>query len=511
MIRLFTQCPECSTVFRVSAKTLRAAQGRVRCGICSTTFSALQNLSEHPVPGAMDEPRAEDAITVEELPATESIELAGNGGSAARGEDLEVPAAPAPEPEVARAPDDHPQPDRPHEEEGLDGVPDAALEFHGSAEDLERLFVEAAGPAALVGGGQRPGPDIERAIDELAGGDFSGIEVRETELPWPGGEDWSGMVDPQKIAALLALPTPLTAGQAGASGRGGADSGTPVAETPKDDDLDRTDEYPVLVIADAPDAGEPGSLPDGMQPAVASTDGSAEAPQGETSGDEAASEGAETPVPSAGDRGEVPLLLIPEQLRRDAALGANEELAAPAEFEVPAGPRRWPTVVAALVLALALGAQTVHHWREDLARHPALGPWLLGTYAALGVDTPAPVDLAAFELRQLGAASEPSRAGRIKVRASIVNRAPFAQPYPILRLTLQDRFGSTIGARDLEPGQYLPGGAASASGLLGASQRADAEVVFVDPGRDAVGFELDVCVAGTAGLRCSADLPQVRE
>jgi hypothetical protein len=28
----------------------------------------------------------------------------------------------------------------------------------------------------------------------------------------------------------------------------------------------------------------------------------------------------------------------------------------------------------------------------------------------------------------------------------------------------------------------------------------------VDPGREAVGFELDVCAAGEAGLRCSADL-----
>jgi hypothetical protein len=206
----------------------------------------------------------------------------------------------------------------------------------------------------------------------------------------------------------------------------------------------------------------------------------------------------------------MPLLLIPEQLRRDAALSAAEELAAPADFEQPAGPRRWPLVAGIALLAIALAAQAVHYWREDLSRNPAFGPWLLRAYEALGLDAPAPVDLSAFELRQLGAASEPNQAGRIKVRASIVNRASVAQPYPVLRLSLQDRFGATIGSRELLPAQYMPGGEASASALLGPAQRADAEIVFVDPGRDAVGFELDVCVAQAAGLRCSADLPQQR-
>jgi hypothetical protein len=151
----------------------------------------------------------------------------------------------------------------------------------------------------------------------------------------------------------------------------------------------------------------------------------------------------------------------------------------------------------------------VHHWRLELARDPLAGPWILRAYQAIGVELPRPVDLGAIELRQLGAASDPGQAGRIRVRASIVNHAPFAQPYPLLRLTLQDRFGSTIGARNLRPAEYLPGAAVDASGLLGAAQRADAEVVFVDPGREAVGFELDICTEDEAGLRCSADLPRV--
>ena len=43
---MYTQCPECGTVFRVTATVLRAAQARVRCGVCDATFNALQFLTD---------------------------------------------------------------------------------------------------------------------------------------------------------------------------------------------------------------------------------------------------------------------------------------------------------------------------------------------------------------------------------------------------------------------------------------------------------------------------------
>ena len=69
----------------------------------------------------------------------------------------------------------------------------------------------------------------------------------------------------------------------------------------------------------------------------------------------------------------------------------------------------------------------------------------------------APTDLSAYELRQWGAASDPREANRLMLRASIVNRASYAQPFPLLRLALQDRFGTTVGMRDIGPADYLPG------------------------------------------------------
>lgn len=43
---MFTRCPECDTVFRVTANQLRAARGDVRCGNCAHIFNAMEYLTD---------------------------------------------------------------------------------------------------------------------------------------------------------------------------------------------------------------------------------------------------------------------------------------------------------------------------------------------------------------------------------------------------------------------------------------------------------------------------------
>lgn len=45
---MYTQCPHCATLFRVSAADLRAGQGKVRCGACNMVFNALGSLNDAP-------------------------------------------------------------------------------------------------------------------------------------------------------------------------------------------------------------------------------------------------------------------------------------------------------------------------------------------------------------------------------------------------------------------------------------------------------------------------------
>jgi predicted Zn finger-like uncharacterized protein len=65
-VDLFTRCPDCATVFRVTTRHLQASGGQVRCGRCKTIFDGFASLTAKPPgPGERDQPHAPDT----ELPA----------------------------------------------------------------------------------------------------------------------------------------------------------------------------------------------------------------------------------------------------------------------------------------------------------------------------------------------------------------------------------------------------------------------------------------------------------
>ena len=149
--------------------------------------------------------------------------------------------------------------------------------------------------------------------------------------------------------------------------------------------------------------------------------------------------------------------------------------------------------IGAGVLALLLLVQFVHYDRHELVRRPTVGPVLQKIYGRLGLQLSPNWNLKAYQVRQWGATAAPGAQGTLRVRASVVNTADHAQPLPLLRLSLADIAGARVGIRDFEPGEYLPNPPES-DRMLDAGRRIDAEVVIVDPGKDAVGFEIDVCL-----------------
>jgi predicted Zn finger-like uncharacterized protein len=177
---------------------------------------------------------------------------------------------------------------------------------------------------------------------------------------------------------------------------------------------------------------------------------------------------------------------------------ASQALESPFELE----PRRPRAALAwrlgAGALAIALGLQIANHYRDALATDPALRGPLTTVYSALGVKLAPRWDVHAYDVRQLGASVAGAAAGEIVVRASVKNSASSPQPLPLLRVTLQDRFGNRIAARDVPPRDYLPSSAAPGA-LLAAGSRVDATMVFVDPGPRAVGFEIDACLRQRGG------------
>jgi predicted Zn finger-like uncharacterized protein len=160
---------------------------------------------------------------------------------------------------------------------------------------------------------------------------------------------------------------------------------------------------------------------------------------------------------------------------------------------------------AAIVSSLLLMAQIVHQNREWFVTH-AHGPFagaVHALYGALGTPLPGPASLSAYQLRQWGVTGDPDANGKLRVRASILNAAAQLQPYPLLRVTLADRFGKGIGRRDFEPAEYL--GKPTAR-LLAPGERVDATLEIMDPGKNAEGFEIDVCLRGVdQRISCAND------
>ena len=202
-------------------------------------------------------------------------------------------------------------------------------------------------------------------------------------------------------------------------------------------------------------------------------------------------------------------LEVSEDVRREMLSGMEAPAQAPTKVRRSARPARRaspfatatrtehsfiPWLIAAIASALLLIIQVVHQNREWLAAHAALGGTLRALYSSLGAPVSPLANLSAYQLRQWGVTGDPAGDGTLRVRASIMNTAAQLEPYPLLRVTLANRFGSGIGTRDFEPSEYL--GKPTAK-LLAPGERVDATLDILDPGKSAEGFEIDVCLRGT--------------
>jgi predicted Zn finger-like uncharacterized protein len=180
-------------------------------------------------------------------------------------------------------------------------------------------------------------------------------------------------------------------------------------------------------------------------------------------------------------------ILQPKRRSRRVARRASPFDLAPPE---PSGARiKW--LCAAIAAGALLIAQMIHHNREWLSANTPLGAPLRAIYSTVGTPVTPPANLSAYQLRQWGVTGDPAGAGSLRVRASILNTAAQLEPYPLLRVTLANRFGGSIGTRDFEASEYL--GKPTAK-LLAPGERVDATLDILDPGKSAEGFEIDVCL-----------------
>jgi predicted Zn finger-like uncharacterized protein len=181
--------------------------------------------------------------------------------------------------------------------------------------------------------------------------------------------------------------------------------------------------------------------------------------------------------------------------------------AAEEEFDADAavGNRRrhhWVWWLVAILLALALAALLLHHNRQTLVAHPRFQRPVQWVYALFGVTVEPRWDIKAYDVRQFSGDVLVGADDSFTVQAAVHNNAPVAQPPPVIRVRLLDRFGNVLSTTDIPPVEYLLN---AAPARMAPDQRFDTTLRLVDPSREAAGFELDACLPAAGGeLLCNA-------
>lgn len=154
------------------------------------------------------------------------------------------------------------------------------------------------------------------------------------------------------------------------------------------------------------------------------------------------------------------------------------------------GERHWPWALACCLLLTLLLAQSAWATRDALIRNPTVGSWLRSSCAVLNCRLPLVSAPQRLRLLASNVQAHPSVPNALTISASIRNDAKFAQPYPVVTITLADAQGQRVAMRRLQPQEYLDDRAALHRGLAPGAT-AVLLLEFADPGDKAVAFEFD--------------------
>lgn len=424
---MYTQCPECRTIFEIDEDALQASLGIVHCGKCAKRFDALRSLSDS-LPADPDAPLVAGDAEPKVLTLTSAVPASERNPATRRNRRYPPPPPP----------DDEAQPPiAQHAEDARTAAPplantlDADLSASMHADLTAALIADAAGIPADAA---TPGDDwlltdteprqarfVELDIIPLTPGELSAIEAERGVPPATRGAPDSDLNAPNEsdLPASIApeQPEPATTGDADDLQAGGCDA------TPGLLDSDREEPSPTTNI-DAATASE----------AVATT----------------------------------PIYIRPRQ-RWFAHAGL------------------W-WALGCIVLALMLAAQLAWVERAALVRNPQTRPWVSQICSHLNCRLPLIQDLPDLELVSRDIRPDPGSPGALVITATVRNDAAFRQPWPVVAVALSDLDGNPVAMRRFRPIEYMPDAARRAAGI---APGATAAVAFevADPGKRAVNFQ----------------------
>ena len=142
-----------------------------------------------------------------------------------------------------------------------------------------------------------------------------------------------------------------------------------------------------------------------------------------------------------------------------------------------------------LVAAGALASQYLIYHFDELARQDAYRPWFEQLCPSIGCMLPSKVDIEQIKSSNLVVRSHPEFSGALVVDAILYNRAPFAQPFPLLEMRFADINGQLLASRRFKPSEYLAGELAGQAEMP-PQIPIHVSLDILDPGAQAVNYSL---------------------
>jgi hypothetical protein len=140
-----------------------------------------------------------------------------------------------------------------------------------------------------------------------------------------------------------------------------------------------------------------------------------------------------------------------------------------------------------LALLILLAGQILYFYHDELAVDPSWRPVVREFCDHAGCELRPRQDIGRIELLQTSIAPHPKYENALRIRATLVNRAAFAQAYPGMEISLTSNAGSVLARRTFTPAQYLE---TPATAALTPNVVATALLDVTNPDSKAVGYEI---------------------
>ena len=200
-------------------------------------------------------------------------------------------------------------------------------------------------------------------------------------------------------------------------------------------------------------------------------------------------------------------MLDDDKFAADAAAAAelaDQARAKDAEQAKPPERLRYGIIASIVLLVLLLAVQLMHQSRETLATIPAFSSTIGKIYRAIGQPVQPAWDITGWRFEAAKDVTDTEiNAGELVVYSRLGNNSEGPLPYPLIGLSLTDRFEETIGSRMLDPAEYLPTDLDPRK-LVEPGNTFNAVITIKSASEDATGFKLNVCYRLSNGqLRCA--------